>query len=202
MYMEGFNESLPFHIAKYYTHRCTKAIKEMVMIGDETNLYEDLGAGTKKLVEIAVRALSPGINDPGTAIFCIEKLGFLLQKSAKALEAKIYHDEKKRERLIVQGLTFEKLLFYHFYQIKHYGLEDLSVLDAILSSLITISKGNNYLIKNEVWAFCGYILSGINFSKKLPLEIEYIKERVYQLAMETNQRVKFDEVISGFLNGK
>ena len=104
--------------------------------------------------------------------------------------------------MIVQGLTFEKLLFYHFYQIKHYGLEDLSVLDAILSSLITISKGNNYLIKNEVWAFCGYILSGINFSKKLPLEIEYIKERVYQLAMETNQRVKFDEVISGFLNGK
>ncbi len=37
-----------------------KQMLDLVLIGDETNLYEDIGAGSRKLVEIAVKALSPG----------------------------------------------------------------------------------------------------------------------------------------------
>lgn len=171
-------------------------IIEMINIGDETNLYEDLNAGTKKLVEIAVKALSPGINDPATAIFCIEEIGFLLQKMAGVSEAKVYTDEEEETRLIVRGITFEKLLFHNFYQIKHYGIKDLAVLDAILGALITISKDNHFEIKNQVWSFGKYIISSIDHMYKSKLEEEYIKERYYQLAKETGQSIKFAEVFT------
>jgi hypothetical protein len=41
----------------------------------------------------------------------------LLQKAAKGLEAKVYVDEAQNIRLIVQGITFDLLLFQHFNQI-------------------------------------------------------------------------------------
>jgi uncharacterized membrane protein len=175
---------------------CAKTVNSMIIIGDETNLYENLGAGTKKLVEIAIRALSKGINDPNTAIFCIEKIGFLLQKLAKGLDAKIYLGDDKDVKLIVQSLTFDKLLFHHFYQIKHYGIDDIGILDAILGALITIAKDNNYMIKKEIWSFGKYILSGIDYNNKPVPERMYINERLYQLAKETRQEVKFEDVFN------
>lgn len=188
-------------LLKVYKHKdletqekCKEILAEAVQTGDETNLYEDLSAGTNKLVEIAVKALSPGINDPATAIFCIEEIGFLLQKMARVSEAKIYKDEKNEIRLIVRGVTFEKLLFHNFYQIKHYGINDMAVLDAILGALITISKDNHYEIKNQVWSFGKYIMSCVDYSKKTKLEEEYIKERYYQLAKEAAQSIKFREM--------
>lgn len=176
--------------------KCNEAIGRMFQIGDETNLYEDLGAGTKKLVEIAVKALSPGINDPGTAIFCIEKIGYLLQKLARVREAKIYSDPDDAPRLVVQSLPFDKLLFHHFYQIKNYGIHDLAIFDAILGALITIAAENNYLIRKEIWSFGSYIISSSDYFNKPQQEQDYIRERLYQLSRETGMKIKFDEIFT------
>lgn len=163
-------------------------IREMIYIGDETNLYEDIGAGAKKLVEIAVRALSPGINDPATAVFCIEQLGFLLHKVAKGLEIKAYLDEGHHVRLLVEGLSLERLLYSNFYQIKHYGMKDLMILDAILGALITISEGSNMSVKRQVWRFGSYLHEQSNIQGLPEIEQGYIRERIYQLAKATNQK--------------
>ena len=171
-------------------------LRTLVYIGDETNLYEDMGAGAKKLVEIAVRALSPGVNDPGTAVFCIEKIGFLLQKVAKGLEAKVYIDEEENARLIVSGSTFERLLFQHFYQIKHYGVNDLIILDAILGALITISKTNSYATKEQVWRFGRYVISESNLKNYAEVEKKYMRERLYQLSKAANQKINLHELLA------
>lgn len=166
---------------------------EMVLIGDETNLYEDVGAGTKKLVEIAVRALSPGINDPGTAVFCIEQLGFLLQKVAKSLEAKVYLDGKE-PRLIVQGITFDRLLFQHFYQITHYGKTDIMIIDALLGALILVCKDNSRGVREQVWAYSRYLMRKIRVLDYVEYEKKYIRERYYQLSKASGQKLSLDNL--------
>jgi len=164
-----------------------KFIKEAVYIGNEPNLYDTYGAGSRKLVEIAVRALSPGINDPNTAVFCIEKIGYLLEKISKGLEAKVYIDEKGKVKVVVRGITFEKLLFDHFYQMKLYGSKDLVVLNAIVGALISITKDNTYQVKKQIWEFSQYIFNGINLNDYPDMERNYIYERLYQLAAITNK---------------
>lgn len=172
-------------------------LRDMVIIGDETNLYEDIGAGTRKLSEIAIKALSPGINDPSTAEFCIEQIGFLLKKVARGLEAKVHMDEEKEVRLIVQNLKFDRLLYYHFYQIKHYGIKDLMILDAICGALITIAKESGYSVRKQVWDFAEYLISQVNYQDYPDIEQSYIRERFYQLAKATGSQGKLDTLTGG-----
>ena len=163
----------------------TAKIIKNVVIGDEINLYDDIGNRSRKLVEIAVRALSPGINDPGTAVFCIEKIGFVLHKIAMAFDAKVYIDDEKEVRLIVQKTVFRRLLYDHFYQINLYGNNDFFVFDAVVRALTTISKDSNDQIRSEVAEFAKYLIHDLEVDEIAPIEKEIMQERWYQLAIAT-----------------
>jgi len=167
-------------------------IRRYVEIGDVPNI-ENIYDKTHKLVDITVRALSPGINDPSTAVFCIDRVGYLLQKAAKISESKIYKDEEGQVRLILKGLTFKNLLFEHFYQIKHYGLDDLKIHNALISALNYISKESNYQIKKQIWAFGMYLLNEINLEEVADIEKTYLLERYYQLSKVTGQKFEMNE---------
>jgi uncharacterized membrane protein len=53
-----------------------------VRLGNERSLDEDVGFGLRQLVDIAERALSPGVNDPTTAVQVIDQLHDLLRRLA------------------------------------------------------------------------------------------------------------------------
>lgn len=167
-------------------------IRGLVEIGDVPNI-ENIYDKTHKLVDITVRALSPGINDPSTAEFCIDRVGYLLQKAAKISESKIYKDGDSQVRLILKGITFKNLLFEHFYQIKHYGLEDLKIHNALISALNYISKESNYQIRKQIWAFGMYLLNEINLEEVADMEKTYLLERYYQLSRVTGQKFEMND---------
>jgi len=161
-------------------------IRKLAIIGEDPNLKGDIYNKIRLLVEIAVRALSPGVNDPATAIFCIDKIGFLLHKAISNSEAKVYRDNDNNVRLILEGLTFKKMLFDHFYQIKHYGIGDLKVLSAILSALINIAQNGTATIKMQIWEFGEYLFSEAGVNEYADLEKFNLYERFYQLAKATD----------------
>ncbi len=161
-------------------------IRKLAIIGEDPNLRGDIYNKTRILVEIAVRALSPGVNDPATAIFCIDKIGFLLHKTISNSGAKVYRDSDKKVRLILEGLTYRKMLFDHFYQIMHYGMKDLKVFSAILSALINITENGTAAIKLQVWEFCGYLFSEVRLKEYADLEKDFLYERFYQIAKATD----------------
>jgi uncharacterized membrane protein len=49
----------------------TAAVLRAVHVADERDLRDDPGFGVRQLADIAIRALSPGINDPTTAVTCV-----------------------------------------------------------------------------------------------------------------------------------
>jgi uncharacterized membrane protein len=51
--------------------RCTDAIRDAVPVRRERDLDQDVDFGLRQLADTALRALSPGINDPATAVTCI-----------------------------------------------------------------------------------------------------------------------------------
>ncbi|RZK37369.1 MAG: DUF2254 domain-containing protein, partial [Pedobacter sp.] len=78
----------------------------------------------RQLMEVAVKALSPGINDPGTAILSLQALGHLLKyRSENHPEEEIYDDEK-RLRIIMRIRSVEEIFSECVYPIWDYGKQD------------------------------------------------------------------------------
>jgi len=63
--------------------RCTSAVREAIVLGPERDLHEDVAFGLRQLADIALRAISPGINDPATAVTCIGYLRSILTRLAE-----------------------------------------------------------------------------------------------------------------------
>jgi uncharacterized membrane protein len=78
--------------------------------GPHRTLTQDLSFAVDQLVEIAIRALSPAVNDTFTALACIDWLGDGLGKIAERWQpATIYRDRAGRVRVIAVNISFRRL---------------------------------------------------------------------------------------------
>lgn len=59
-----------------------RAARRAIHIADERDVEQDAAYGLRLLADIALRALSPGVNDPTTAVTCIHHLGSCLEDLA------------------------------------------------------------------------------------------------------------------------
>lgn len=95
----------------------------------------------EKLVDVALRAISPGINDPNTAISCINSLGLLTGQLAQIegrydiVEAE--HDEEVDDpsEVVIENYSLGKDLFAIYSQLSNYGKKDLSVIKSMLEAI-------------------------------------------------------------------
>lgn len=76
------------------------AVRGAVVIGEERTPEQDLAFSVRRIVEIAQRALSPGINDPTTALSCIDRLGEALGRLTQRRAPSAFRfDEQNRLRM-------------------------------------------------------------------------------------------------------
>ena len=109
-------------------------------LGRQRTSEQDVEFAVDQLVEIAVRALSPGINDPFTAIMCIDQLSArICQIAGRVLPSQYRYDEKNQLRVITRAPTFEDILDSAFNQIRQYGRDSAAVSIRLLEALIEIS---------------------------------------------------------------
>ena len=164
-----------------------KAFLQNILIGNDRRMLQDIEYGLQKIVEIALRAISPGINDPNTAIKCINQLGMILTKIGTAnIESSYYYDKDNNLRLILGYKSYEEILYKTFYQLRHYASNDISVMMAMIDALILIAEENEEHLKNKVWTFSSYILNGFNEEVLEPLDKKYINSKIKRLASLTN----------------
>lgn len=126
----------------YYDHRSELGehmedeIKEAIMIGDRRTETQDFNFSIQKMVEVALKALSPGINDPNTAITCIQKIGLLIRDLAHMKEGyiKMKDDHEGFGALYRENYHMDQLLTQAFHQIIHYGKEDVFVMVTVIKA--------------------------------------------------------------------
>lgn len=104
--------------------------------------------GMIQLMEIAVRAMSPGINDPGTAIDAINKLGLLLSKFLQF--SKLVSKPAANNNLMITEHTIsaQELMRTLIQPIRLYSKQDNSVLNVLIKSLYFV-KSNPYISKEN-----------------------------------------------------
>jgi uncharacterized membrane protein len=93
-----------------------------VSLGETRLPVQDIEFSVQQLVEMAVRSLSPGVNDPFTAVECLDRLGAALARLAgRAFPESRLRDEGGRLRVVLDVVRFDDLLGAMFDQIDHYA---------------------------------------------------------------------------------
>jgi uncharacterized membrane protein len=119
--------------------RWSEKIREAFFLGRQRTQEQDLEFLIQELVEIAVRALSQGINDPNTAITCIDRLGSALAELAgRAIPSPFRKDQRGRLRLVSYPYTFTGLVEAAFDQIRQFGLGYVSVTIRLLETIAAV----------------------------------------------------------------
>jgi uncharacterized membrane protein len=120
--------------------KLAEQIENTFILGNERNEQQDIEFPINELVEIALRALSPGINDPFTAIRCIDRLSAGLSRLAQRDFPSPYrYDENDNLRVIANPVTFTELTDAAFNQIRRYGQSDVAVTIRLLDAIARIA---------------------------------------------------------------
>ncbi|MEO5698799.1 MAG: DUF2254 domain-containing protein [Burkholderiaceae bacterium] len=110
-------------------------------LGRQRSSRQDLRFAIDELVEIAARALSPGVNDPFTAIACIDWLGAALGELERSCApCEWLFDEQGAARVQLNPLRFEDYLQSAFGQLRRYVAADPNALRGALATLQAVSR--------------------------------------------------------------
>jgi uncharacterized membrane protein len=105
-------------------------------IGPTRTLQQDVEFGVIQIVDIALRAISPAVNDPSTAISCIDQLSrILIRWLGRAPPESVLFDPPHVARVVVPWIGVEGMLDTMFEQIRHYAVTDLAVSLRLLRAI-------------------------------------------------------------------
>jgi uncharacterized membrane protein len=114
-------------------------LQSTFFVGAQPTDEQDPEFAIKQLVEIAVRALSRGINDPFTAIHCVDWLGVELAGFASdPLPSPFRYGRGGELRIITRAFTFAGLVDAAFDQLRQHARDDLSVTLRVFEALANL----------------------------------------------------------------
>ncbi|NVK54529.1 MAG: DUF2254 domain-containing protein [Alteromonadaceae bacterium] len=112
------------------------ALRQAVVLGANRTPIQDPEFAINQLVEVALRALSPGINDPNTAITCIDKLsGVCMQITSREFPAECLINKDTEVWLKRRTFTFTGVIDTAFSQIRQMASSHVAVLIHLLHNL-------------------------------------------------------------------
>ncbi len=112
------------------------ALRESVIVGDHRTPVQDLAFLIGQLTEIALRALSPGVNNPRTAVDCVHRLGALVSAIVeREMPSGIRRDQDGRVRVLLPPTTFHQIVASCFDPVRRYGAGHVAVVVAILDAI-------------------------------------------------------------------
>ncbi|MCC7425007.1 MAG: DUF2254 domain-containing protein [Planctomycetaceae bacterium] len=116
-------------------------INRAVVLGPQRTTHQDFEFLIDQLVEIAVRALSPGVNDPFTAISCVDRLGSALSRLAeREIPSAQRYDDEHRLRVIAPPFHFPDVVDAAFHQIRQNARSSAAVSIRLLETLAEIAR--------------------------------------------------------------
>ncbi|CAN5373418.1 DUF2254 domain-containing protein [soil metagenome] len=121
------------------TEEIISGLQAAYSIDRHREVEQDAAFGIRQLVDIALRALSPGINDTTTAVMCVDYLTAILARLACRDIPSSHRYEDGELRVITIGPTFAGLVAESFDQIRSSAMGNLGVMLRMLDALQTIA---------------------------------------------------------------
>jgi uncharacterized membrane protein len=115
-------------------------VGKLFAVQSERDIAEDVGFGLRQLADIALRAISPGVNDPTTAVTCIGYLRAVLEQLAGRDFPTGVRRLSGSQTVVTRGPSFEKLVREAFAEIGRYASADPRVAASLLEALAEVAR--------------------------------------------------------------
>jgi len=123
-----------------------REIRNTFHLGNQRTPPQDLEYAVNQLTEMAVRAMSPAINDPFTAMTCLDYIGNGLALFVRRGPISPYiYDRDGQLRIVFDPVTFDELLSAAFDMLRHASRDNASVLLHMLKNIDVISQKTRLL---------------------------------------------------------
>ena len=139
--IRGATDLLTIVGASSVPEQFSKDLPAIIDIGRTQDVTASYYYGFKQLMEIGIKALSPGINDPGTCILSLRALSELLACRLTHSPRSVIKDEDGTVRIRTADKSFDEIFNEHILPIWDYGKNDRLVqheLVHILNQLKTL----------------------------------------------------------------
>ncbi len=135
----GVGDFVPTGAPLLHLHRTDPracAVETCVALGRERTMQQDVAFGLRQLVDLAAKALSPGINDPTTAVQAIDQLHDLLRRLAtRPLPLGRMTDGDGVVRFVFPTMRWDDYVSLAVDEIRIYGADSLQILRRLRSML-------------------------------------------------------------------
>ena len=145
------------------------SIYDAVLVGDARTEHQDLEYAILGIADIAVRSLSPGINDPTTALLCVDRLaGLLVDVGRRSWPAEVRSDDSGAVRLLVRRTNFSRLVTLAFDQIRHFG----AGVPAVALQLLMVLRRMGPLLQPEDRAILAHVALGVRETAAVTIRVD------------------------------
>jgi uncharacterized membrane protein len=110
-------------------------VKDAFQVEQFRSHTQDINFGVRKLVDIAIKAISPAVNDPTTCLNCIDQIGEIAKELAIKEFPSTDAKSLKSEHIQVNEFNFEEFVDFCYDQIFQWGKEDPTVIKRMIRSI-------------------------------------------------------------------
>lgn len=163
--------------------KITAKLKACITTGNTQTDLQNFNFSIQKLVEIALRAISPSTNDPNTASNCLKIIGVLIGMIADLANGYLIIEDKEEDRQSVafELIDFNDIIYFTFYQIAHYGKEDISVMLSLVKALGYINEKASPENQGAVLKFLDYLWDKMAPELKTGYDNEILERERYKI---------------------
>jgi uncharacterized membrane protein len=116
-------------------------LNRRVITGPVRTSVQDPEYPITQLNQLAARALSPGINDPGTAISCVDSFSLALSWIVdRDLPGSVFMDDEDEARLLMRITNFDGIVKAVFAPLRQYAKSEVSVVVSLLEALCRLAQ--------------------------------------------------------------
>ena len=114
-----------------------KRVRDAIQLGNERTFEQDPKYAIRLLVDIAIKALSPAMNDPTTAVQALDQIeDLLIRLGRRRLEIGSFRDGQGQIRVLVAFPKWEDFLRLAFDEIRFYGATSVQVMRRMKALII------------------------------------------------------------------
>lgn len=157
-------------------------LRAAVSIGQQRTTDQDAAYGIRQIVDVALKALSPGINDTTTAVMCLDYLAAILVRLSNRRIESPFRLDGDVLCVITRGVTFADLVELSFDQIRQNAAGNVAVLARLLDAIELVQRQTRSVKRRRVLSRqCGAIAEAIRRTIPAATDREPLEARAAQL---------------------
>ncbi len=110
-------------------------LRGYIIYGNNQEIADNFVLGVKEITEVGVKAMSPGINDPGTALITIDYLTDIFSMRMEIDDTEVHHDEEHDWSVELEVVDFSTLIYQTLAAYRQYCKHDIIVMEKLILML-------------------------------------------------------------------